>query len=109
MREAVEESGLEQISHLPYVDVLARVSNISTPLPFDLDIHEIPARKQESEHLHYDVRFLVTADPSIPLQSNEESNELRWVNRSEAESMTTEQSMLRQFAKVDALRSMLHP
>jgi len=31
---------------------------LESELPFDLDVHTIPARKEEPEHNHYDVRFL---------------------------------------------------
>jgi 8-oxo-dGTP pyrophosphatase MutT (NUDIX family) len=45
VREIKEESGIAQITLL-------------TPNIFDLDIHTIPANKQEPSHLHYDIRLL---------------------------------------------------
>jgi RimJ/RimL family protein N-acetyltransferase len=47
LREAREETGLALELH-PHA-----------PRPFDLDIHEIPARPGEPAHLHLDVRYLV--------------------------------------------------
>jgi 8-oxo-dGTP pyrophosphatase MutT (NUDIX family) len=47
LREAREETGLEVTLHP------------GAPRPFDLDIHEIPARPDEPAHFHLDVRYLV--------------------------------------------------
>lgn len=53
LREAREETALEVQLH-PVA-----------PRPFDLDIHEIPARPGEPAHFHLDVRYLVvgTGEP----------------------------------------------
>lgn len=37
----------------------------TTAFPFDLDVHIIPARKDEPEHNHYDFRFLFTYHQDI--------------------------------------------
>src|SRR5579859_1374523 len=50
LREAEEESGLTGLSVEPDV--------------FDLDRHRIPARAQDPEHWHYDVRYVVRAGAS---------------------------------------------
>jgi 8-oxo-dGTP pyrophosphatase MutT (NUDIX family) len=47
LREAHEETALEVTLHP------------RAPRPFDLDIHEIPARPNEPAHFHLDVRYLV--------------------------------------------------
>jgi 8-oxo-dGTP pyrophosphatase MutT (NUDIX family) len=47
LREAHEETALEVQLHP------------AAPRPFDLDIHEIPARPGEPAHFHLDVRYLV--------------------------------------------------
>jgi 8-oxo-dGTP pyrophosphatase MutT (NUDIX family) len=47
LREAHEETALEVELHP------------TAPRPFDLDIHEIPARPGEAAHFHLDVRYLV--------------------------------------------------
>ncbi len=53
LREAREETALEVRLHP------------AAPRPFDLDIHPIPARGDEPEHLHLDVRYLLvgSGDP----------------------------------------------
>ena len=86
LREAQEETGLSRLRRL-------------SREPFDLDIHEIPARGAEPAHFHYDVRYLVVGDPEEPLQINSESRGLRWFTLEEAQKVTQELSMLRQFEK----------
>jgi ADP-ribose pyrophosphatase YjhB (NUDIX family) len=53
LREAREETALELELHP------------DAPRPFDLDVHEIPARPGEPAHLHLDVRYLLvgTGEP----------------------------------------------
>ena len=67
LREAREESGLLSIC-------------IVESVPFDVDIHVIPARGQEPEHKHYDVRFLFQADGNEAFHVSEESHALAWVS-----------------------------
>jgi hypothetical protein len=45
---------------------------------FDLDRHAIPARGNEPEHWHYDVRFVVRATGSQDFAVSEESLALAW-------------------------------
>ena len=71
-REALEESGIEGLEPV-------------SPLPFDLDIHEIPERPAlgEPAHFHYDVRFLFTAPENARFAISEESLEIRWFSLEE--------------------------
>ncbi len=80
-REAEEESGL-------------RMKPLSEGM-FDIDIHTIPARGDDPEHKHYDVRFLFEADDHAPLTISDESNDLRWVLIEELHNLTSEESVLR--------------
>jgi 8-oxo-dGTP pyrophosphatase MutT (NUDIX family) len=64
LREAEEESGLDDLSVLPE--------------PFDLDRHRIPARGDEPEHWHYDVRYVVRAGAHERFVLSEESHALAW-------------------------------
>jgi 8-oxo-dGTP pyrophosphatase MutT (NUDIX family) len=73
LREAREESGLEDVRLL-------------FERPFDVDIHTIPAAKGEPDHLHFDVRFVVTtARPDMATIALEESLDLAWLDFDEAE------------------------
>jgi len=91
LREAREESNLDAIHPVS--------ENI-----FDVDIHVIPARGAEPEHLHYDVRFLLEADRSAPLTVSEESRSLAWMPLMEIASLNPEESMARMVAKTKPLR-----
>jgi len=93
LREAREESGLAQL------EVVA--PGPPPPLPLDLDVHEIPARGAEPAHLHYDVRFLLLADPAQPLVVSDESHALRWVPRAALGDLVDEESQLRMARKAD--------
>ncbi|NBX86749.1 MAG: NUDIX domain-containing protein [Proteobacteria bacterium] len=72
LREAEEELGL----------TASRIK--ASPQIFDLDIQPIPARKDEPMHLHYDVRFLLETDDTLPITSPE-NLEFRWFTVAEAE------------------------
>jgi ADP-ribose pyrophosphatase YjhB (NUDIX family) len=86
MREAEEESGLK------------RLRAVSTAL-FDVDRHLIPARKSEPEHWHYDLRFMIEADPDERLVISAESNDLAWIEIDRMAEYTTEASMMRMARK----------
>ena len=83
-KEAEEESGLP-------VRVL-------DPRIFDLDVHEIPARKSDPAHYHYDVRFLFAAERE-DFAVSEVSLDLAWVEVVSLEAYTDEASMLRMARK----------
>ena len=85
MREATEESGLA-------------VAVVSSEV-LDLDIHEIPARKADPAHLHYDVRFLLRVQGDQDFAVSEESLALAWVPVDELGAYTTEESVLRLVSK----------
>jgi 8-oxo-dGTP pyrophosphatase MutT (NUDIX family) len=102
LREAREESGLADLRFLPYEAAwgLAELP----PLPFDLDIHAIPARPGEPEHLHYDVRFLLTTSRPGGSRASAESVALGWFTLDQARRLTSEASMQRQFDKLESLK-----
>ena len=83
LRECWEESGIEGLRIHPAI--------------VDLDIHTIPARKQEPEHLHLDSRFLVFAPEGATETVSEESIALGWVAVSELAELGTDDSVRRLF------------
>ncbi len=85
-REAEEESGLK------------RLRLVSTEL-FDVDRHRIPARNNEPEHWHYDLRFIVEADPDEALVLSDESHDLAWIEIARMADFNDEESMLRMARK----------
>ena len=86
LRELREESGLRSI--FPVFE------NI-----FDLDIHHIPRLGNETEHLHYDVRFAMQATESTRYMVSEESHDLSWFAIKNLQAFTQEESLLRMARK----------
>lgn len=85
IKEAQEESGIQKIQCISqYV--------------FDLDIHLIPANKNETEHYHYDVRFLLQSTGDDKLVKNRESKSLMWVGKGDP-LPTSNPSVVRMFNK----------
>ncbi|HEX4414571.1 MAG TPA: NUDIX hydrolase [Lacipirellulaceae bacterium] len=95
LREAREESGLKQFRIVPIHGVL---------MPFDLDVHEIPARYDsagvliEDAHEHHDIRFLLIAAEEA-YKVSDESHDLRWCTPAEVRQLTDEESVLRMLHK----------
>ena len=92
LREAREESGL--------VNVRAVSGEV-----FDVDRHWIPARKMEPGHYHYDLRFMIVADPEEKLVISSESKDLAWVEVARVTALNAEESMARMVRKTAALRA----
>ena len=90
MQEALEESGLPDIEFV-------------TPELLDVDIHAIPARKDEPEHFHYDCRFLLKSSGSDQFTVSEESHDLAWVPFDSVTRYTDEESILRMLSKTREL------
>lgn len=84
-KEAAEESGLA-------------VRALSDEI-FDIDLHEIPARRQDPAHYHFDVRFALTVEDSEAFRVSAESLELAWVPIDELPAYTDEYSVLRMAEK----------
>lgn len=86
LREAREESGLTRL-HAVAAE------------PFDVDRHLIPARGAEPAHYHFDLRFMIEADPAEPLAISSESKDLAWVDVARVTSLNAEESMARMVRK----------
>jgi 8-oxo-dGTP pyrophosphatase MutT (NUDIX family) len=65
LREATEETGIGGL-------------RVVAPA-IDIDIHSIPERGDEPEHVHLDVRFVVVAPPGAAVDHNHEALAARWV------------------------------
>ena len=86
LREAREESGLTRL-------------RLEADEPFDVDRHLIPERKGVPAHYHYDLRFMIEADPAEPLQISSESKDLAWVEVARVPELNREESMARMVRK----------
>lgn len=112
MREAEEESGLDHLEFIPWESIVLQHDNAKKtsslcPIPFDIDIHLIPASKKTPEHFHFDMRFLIQTPQPEEISITEESLDLRWFSVREAFNVTQEVSMHRQFAKLEAIRDLI--
>lgn len=92
LKEAREETGLTILKLL------------DTSI-YDVDVHPIPARGNEPGHLHYDIRFLVEANPADPFLAelfieSTETKAIRWVNVGELADFNQSESILRMARKL---------
>ena len=87
LREAEEETGLKKLRIVELV-------------PFDVDIHTIPLRKDFPEHFHFDIRFLIEASIDEPIIVSEESHDVKWVPLTSLEEYNQERSVLRMKEKL---------
>ena len=93
LREANEESGLQGFQALPLA---------GGPQILDIDVHVIPARKDEPAHEHHDIRFLLEVSEIQKIERQvEESKEVRWFTKAELMAQTDEESVLRMQRKAE--------
>lgn len=90
LREAREESGM-------------RAFEFFDRAPLDLDVHQIPARGEDPEHEHHDIRFLLIASPRQELRISDESIDLRWFPCAALEQVVDDESTLRMGRKARAV------
>lgn len=100
LREAREESGMSRFDFVPIDGCL---------MPLDLDVHDIPARVDQSgrliedAHEHHDIRFLLIAHAGQTAHASDESHAIRWFTPDEIFQLTAEESVLRMLDKALAL------
>ena len=94
LKEASEESGISSIK------------DISEEI-FDIDVHQIPANKNEKAHIHYDIRFILQVSSDEKIKINHESNELLWINKNIVNLPTKEESILRMHKKWTNLKQII--
>ncbi len=92
MQEAREETGLTQLR-------FAGDPN-EPPALFDVDVHLIPARPNEPAHFHYDIRFLIEADPAEHFVESGETKAIQWVPLVDIARFTQEESIRRMSGKM---------
>ena len=93
-REAVEESGINN-----FVTISNEI--------FDMDIHEIPPIGSDPKHLHYDIRFLLEADPDKEsLTISNESHDVAWIPLDQIAHYNSEKSIMRMVDKTIILNQL---
>lgn len=91
LREAGEETGLTALRLMSRRGELAPI--------FDVDMHVIPARGDVPKHWHYDIRFLVEADPAEPFGVSDEVKNIRWFSLRRVKRYTDSESIWRMIRK----------
>lgn len=89
-REAKEESGLNN-----FVILSKEI--------FDMDIHEVPSIGSEPKHLHYDIRFLLEANPEESIIVSDESYDVAWIELDKIQQINSEDSIIRMVKKTKTL------
>jgi len=89
LREVHEEVGLVDLE-------------LMLPGPFDLDVHDIPARKDEGSHQHFDVRYLFRAR-SREVTAGSDAKDVRWVPLQQIDEQMSDASVHGVVAKLLAL------
>lgn len=87
VRELLEETGLT-------------VSREAFTL-FDIDVHEIPARKADPAHLHFDARYLAVLDRAPQLDTSVEGADARWFTREQLPALDLDPGIRRMIAKCE--------
>jgi 8-oxo-dGTP pyrophosphatase MutT (NUDIX family) len=89
LREALEETDLRGLALHPLA-----------PRPLDVDVHDIPARRDEPAHQHLDLRYLVVAPAGARIARQvEETNDLRWFGWDEAFALDLDAGLKRLLGK----------
>ncbi|MDG2334682.1 MAG: NUDIX hydrolase [Myxococcota bacterium] len=92
LREAREESGMRRFG---VICSSGGSPGARPPLPLDVDVHRIPARGDEPEHDHHDIRYLLVAGEDQRLAISEESTDLDWFEPDALGSLGADESLLR--------------
>ena len=90
LREAKEESGLNN-----FVILSKEI--------FDMHIHEVPSIGSEPKHLHYDIRFLLEANPEESITVSDESYDVAWIELDKIQQINSEDSIIRMVKKTKTL------
>lgn len=88
LREVREETGLVDL------ELLAA--------PLDLDVHAIPARKADPQHLHFDVRLLFRA-ATRNVMAGDDASACQWVALSQVGTVESDDSVLRAVRRILSL------
>jgi 8-oxo-dGTP pyrophosphatase MutT (NUDIX family) len=92
LREAREETGIRHYAAPLGEGIL------------DVDVHEIPARRSEPAHHHFDVRFLLTTASAIDLEASDDpTRPIEWRGWDGATSAGLDESLVRALGKARAV------
>lgn len=86
-REGKEELGLDHLQ-------------LKSPHLLDIDVHPIPALKNELAHLHYDLRFWFSLPRQALKAQESEVEQVAWFSREAFEALEPSESMMRMARKI---------
>lgn len=92
LKETSEESGIE----------LDKIKLVDEAI-FDVDLHVVHASEHDPRHEHFDIRFLVEIDDTIPLPGNDESHQIGWIPLHQVPSFNNARSIYRMLQKTHRL------
>jgi 8-oxo-dGTP pyrophosphatase MutT (NUDIX family) len=95
LRETHEETGLP-----------SNVIKLVDGEIFDVDIHRIPTSMRGPAHEHYDIRFLVEIEDTLPVPGNDESHDILWVPLEQVSRFNNNLSTYRMLEKTRRMRGM---
>lgn len=106
LREVHEESGLTELQFFD-TGFLFPQTDMSAPVPFDIDVHRIPSVGTDTAHDHYDISFILAASTTATLCISDESHDLKWFLWEEAHAFC-DPSIGRALTKLQAIRAAMH-
>ena len=93
LREADEETGIAGLE-----------LHEAAPRPLDVDVHQIPARRDEPAHEHLDLRYLVVAPEGARIVPGAgESERIRWFAWEELAALGLDSGLTRALSKAKAI------
>ncbi len=102
IREAQEETGITGLQSCLSTDGGTGRRGDGAMRPFDLDVHAIPARKNEPAHLHLDIRYLFVTPAGIRPAASAESRGIAWKPLLSLLNFSTDASIRRTVSKIRA-------
>jgi 8-oxo-dGTP pyrophosphatase MutT (NUDIX family) len=84
LREAVEETGLEDLVSFP---------DVAAPRLIQVAVVPVPANAKEPAHLHGDLRYVMATSSPDAIVAESVDNPLRWCSFAEAETLVGEDNL----------------
>jgi 8-oxo-dGTP pyrophosphatase MutT (NUDIX family) len=93
-REAVEETGLEDLESFP---------DVAKPRLIQVAVVPVPANAKEAAHLHGDLRYVMATSTPDAIVAESVDNPLRWCSFAEAETFVGEDNLQTLLARTEEL------
>ncbi len=94
LKETSEESGVD----------IENIRLVSDDI-FDVDVHTIHPNMHDERHQHFDIRFLLEIDDSIPIPGNDESHQIGWIPLARVSHFNHARSLHRMVQKIRRMQA----